>query len=212
MILDNVRYHHAKKLNQFLFNHPKLEILYLPPYSPDLNPIERAWWYMRKSITHNRFLLSLNDRKIKFWQMFSHFLKPNEKLLKVCNTIYQNLYNLEKLEFSKIKNYTQLAEYIASQTKKAYNYLFIDEIQEIEGFEKVLRSLVSEPDFDIYCTGSNAKMLSGEFATFLSGRQIEIRVHSLSYPEFLNFHQFNNDSNTLNLYLQFGGMPYLLIC
>lgn len=124
-----------------------------------------------------------------------------------ANIIY---INLEKLEFSKIKNYTQLAEYIASQTKKAYNYLFIDEIQEIEGFEKVLRSLVSEPDFDIYCTGSNAKMLSGEFATFLSGRQIEIRVHSLSYPEFLNFHQFNNDSNTLNLYLQFGGMPYLI--
>ena len=124
-----------------------------------------------------------------------------------ANIIY---INLEKLEFSKIKNYTQLAEYIASQTKKANNYLFIDEIQEIEGFEKVLRSLVSEPDFDIYCTGSNAKMLSGEFATFLSGRQIEIRVHSLSYPEFLNFHQFNNDSNTLNLYLQFGGMPYLI--
>lgn len=124
-----------------------------------------------------------------------------------ANIIY---INLEKLEFSKIKNYTQLAEYIASQTKKAYNYLFIDEIQEIEGFEKVLRSLVSELDFDIYCTGSNAKMLSGEFATFLSGRQIEIRVHSLSYPEFLNFHQFNNDSNTLNLYLQFGGMPYLI--
>lgn len=124
-----------------------------------------------------------------------------------ANIIY---INLEKLEFSKIKNYTQLAEYIASQTKKAYNYLFIDEIQEIEGFEKVLRSLVSEPDFDIYCTGSNAKMLSGEFATFLSGRQIEIRVHSLSYPEFLNFHQFNNDSNALNLYLQFGGMPYLI--
>lgn len=124
-----------------------------------------------------------------------------------ANIIY---INLEKLEFSKIKNYNQLAEYIANHTKEVNNYLFIDEIQEIEGFEKVLRSLVSEANFDIYCTGSNARMLSGEFATYLSGRQIEIRVHSLSYPEFLEFHQLTNDINTLNLYLQFGGMPYLI--
>ncbi len=124
-----------------------------------------------------------------------------------ANIIY---INLEKLEFSKIKNYIQLAEYIATHTKEVNNYLFIDEIQEIEGFEKVLRSLVSEANFDIYCTGSNARMLSGEFATYLSGRQIEIRVHSLSYPEFLEFHQLTNNINTLNLYLQFGGMPYLI--
>jgi predicted AAA+ superfamily ATPase len=124
-----------------------------------------------------------------------------------ANIIY---INLEKLEFSKIKNFTQLAEYIATHTKEVNNYLFIDEIQEIEGFEKVLRSLVSEANFDIYCTGSNARMLSGEFATYLSGRQIEIRVHSLSYPEFLEFHQLTNNINTLNLYLQFGGMPYLI--
>jgi transposase len=88
LVLDNVRYHHAKLLKIFLENNKKLEILYLPPYSPDFNPIERAWWFMRKSITHNRFIESLEQRKIKFWQMFSHFLKPNEKMLKVCAIYY----------------------------------------------------------------------------------------------------------------------------
>jgi transposase len=81
LVLDNVRYHHAKLLNIFLEKNTKLEIIYLPPYSPDLNPIERAWWFMRKSITHNRFMESLEQRKIKFWQMFSYFLKPNEKMV-----------------------------------------------------------------------------------------------------------------------------------
>jgi transposase len=88
LILDNVRYHHAKLLKIFLNNNKKMEILYLPQYSPDLNPIERAWWFMRKSITHNRFIESLEQRKIKFWQMFSHFLKPNEKMLQVCAINY----------------------------------------------------------------------------------------------------------------------------
>lgn len=87
LILDNVRYHHAKRLKYFLDSNEKLEIVYLPPYSPDLNPIERAWWFMRKSITHNRYIENLQQRKVKFWQMFSHFLKPNETLLRVCAII-----------------------------------------------------------------------------------------------------------------------------
>jgi transposase len=88
LIVDNVRYHHAKLLKRFVEKNPRIEIMYLPPYSPELNPIERVWWYMRKSITHNRYLLTLKERKAKFWQMFSHFTKPNEKLLTVCNVNY----------------------------------------------------------------------------------------------------------------------------
>jgi transposase len=82
-VLDNVKYHHAKLLKKFLEQNKRLEILYLPPYSPDLNPIERAWWFMRKSITHNRYLKSIKLRKTKFWQMFSNFQIPNEKLLTI---------------------------------------------------------------------------------------------------------------------------------
>lgn len=85
LVLDNVRYHHALKLKPFLEQHKnKIELLFLPPYSPDLNPIERVWWYMRKKITHNRHMESLKTRKAKFWMMFSHYLYPNEELKNIC--------------------------------------------------------------------------------------------------------------------------------
>ncbi len=88
MVLDNVRYHHAKKIKKWLLNHPKIECFFLPPYSPDLNAIERAWWYMRKKITNNRYIMSLNERKAAFWKMFSHFEKPNQELKLVCEINY----------------------------------------------------------------------------------------------------------------------------
>lgn len=84
IVVDNVRFHHAKLLKKWLQNKPKLEVVYLPPYSPELNPIERAWWYMRKKITHNRYVQTLKERRSIFWQMFSKFQKPNEELLRVC--------------------------------------------------------------------------------------------------------------------------------
>lgn len=89
MVLDNVRYHHAKRLKIFLErNRNKLELIFLPPYSPDLNPVERAWWYMRKKITHNRSMVSLKERKRQFWKMFSHYQKPNEEMKILCNVNY----------------------------------------------------------------------------------------------------------------------------
>lgn len=84
MVVDNVRYHHSKYIKKWLLLNPKLELFYLSPYSPELNPIERAWWYMRKKITHNRFIKSLKERKKAFWKMFSHFLKPNDVLPNIC--------------------------------------------------------------------------------------------------------------------------------
>lgn len=88
MVLDNVAYHHAKRIKAWLQKHPKLELFFLPPYSPDLNAVERAWWYMRKKITHNRFIKTLKERKAMFWKMFSHFLKPNKELMNVCEINY----------------------------------------------------------------------------------------------------------------------------
>lgn len=87
VVLDNVRYHHAKKLSRWLAT-TRIELVFLPPYSPDLNPVERVWWYMRKKITHNRYLESLKERKAAFWRMFSHFLKPNQELKGVCAINY----------------------------------------------------------------------------------------------------------------------------
>jgi len=89
LVLDNVRYHHAKLLKPFLENNKdKLELIFLPPYSPDMNPMERVWWYMRKKITHNRAVESLKMRIKKFWQMFSYFTKPNQEIVKLCNITF----------------------------------------------------------------------------------------------------------------------------
>jgi predicted AAA+ superfamily ATPase len=90
------------------------------------------------------------------------------------------------------------------------NFLLIDEIQEVSSFELCLRSLLAGSKCDIFCTGSNAQMLSGELATSLSGRYIQFPVYSLSYPEFLEFHSLKDSNESLVKYLKFGGMPYLM--
>ncbi|MFW5762413.1 MAG: ATP-binding protein [Cyclobacteriaceae bacterium] len=118
--------------------------------------------------------------------------------------------NKENVDFDFIRGYQELIDYATtnfSSTRK--NFIFIDEIQDIYSFEKALRHLQSQGQWDIYCTGSNAKMLSGELATFLSGRYIEIKVYSLSYREFLHFHQLQNTPDSFIQYAKFGGLPYL---
>ena len=87
--------------------------------------------------------------------------------------------------------------------------MFIDEIQNVNGFEKVLRSLLLNESFDIYVTGSNAKMLSSELATYLSGRYIEIPVYGLSYPEFIEFNNIADSDQSFEKYARFGGLPFL---
>jgi hypothetical protein len=124
-----------------------------------------------------------------------------------ANIIY---INKEDLTFDNIKSYLDLNDYVTANLKsKQNNYIFIDEIQDIQNFEKALRSLLLNENIDIYCTGSNANMLSGELATYLSGRYIEINVYSLSYQEFLEFHQISDSDETLDKYIKYGGLPYL---
>jgi hypothetical protein len=119
--------------------------------------------------------------------------------------------NRESEEFHHLKQYTDLLEYVnINLSKQNNNYLFVDEIQEISSFQLALRSLLADSKCDIYCTGSNAKMLSGELATYLSGRYIEIQIHSLSFAEFLLFHNLNANFDSLLKYLNYGGMPYLV--
>ena len=125
-----------------------------------------------------------------------------------ANIIY---INLEDFAFSFLQTAVDLHSYIISNIKeKAKNYIFIDEIQDIPGFEKVIRSLLLNEDNDIYITGSNAKMLSGELATYLSGRYIEFKIYSLSYSEFLGFHGLTESETSYELYSRYGGLPYLL--
>lgn len=118
--------------------------------------------------------------------------------------------NKEDLQFSEIDNAIKLQDYILkNKSKTEKTFVFIDEIQDIKDFEKALRSLLLYQDLDIYCTGSNANLLSSDIAGNLSGRFIEIIVYSLSYTEFLNFHQIEDSPESIELYLKFGGLPYL---
>ena len=118
--------------------------------------------------------------------------------------------NKENVDFEFIKNYKDLVDYSESNfSPDRNNFIFIDEIQDIKEFEKALRHLQTTGKWDIYCTGSNAKMLSGELATFLSGRYIEIKVFSLAYSEFLHFHQLSDSPEAFIKYVKYGGLPYL---
>lgn len=118
--------------------------------------------------------------------------------------------NKELDDFSFISTHDDLSTYVAKLLKEGCkNYLFIDEVQDITGFEMTLRSLQASGSCDIYVTGSNAMMLSSELSTYLSGRYIEIHVYSLSFGEFLTFNRLNPDNGSLRSYLTFGGMPYL---
>ncbi|MBW2630649.1 MAG: ATP-binding protein [Deltaproteobacteria bacterium] len=119
--------------------------------------------------------------------------------------------NKELYEFDFIDNYESLLAYIKGKSKgKKNHYVFIDEVQDIDQFERALRSLFAEGGYDIYCTGSNAGLLSGELATYLSGRYVEIKVFSLSYIEFLDFHKLQNNSDAFLQYIKYGGLPYLI--
>ena len=116
----------------------------------------------------------------------------------------------EKTSFDMIANYQDLEAYVAANIVEGKeNYLFIDEVQEISDFEKALLSIQSDDTCQIMITGSNAKMLSGELATRLRGRYIAYRIRGLCYEEFLTFHELKDDDASLNLYLQYGGLPQL---
>lgn len=125
-----------------------------------------------------------------------------------ANIIY---INCELEQFFNIRTHIDLLKYVRQKIIIGReNYLFIDEIQEISSFEIALRSLFAENLCDITCTGSNAGMLSGELATYLSGRYIKFNIHSLGYSEFLDFHKGSPSYETIIQYLKYGGMPYLV--
>lgn len=118
--------------------------------------------------------------------------------------------NKELEEFSFIRTHEDLSKYVSKQLKEGVaNYLFIDEVQDIQGFENTLRSLQAQDACDIFITGSNATMLSSELSTYLSGRYIEFHIYSLTYKEFLEFHKVDASTQSLRNYLTFGGLPYL---
>jgi predicted AAA+ superfamily ATPase len=159
-------------------------------------------------INKNLIKVLTGQRRVGKSYLLFQLMQVIEQLDANANLIY---INKEDLNFDFIRNAQDLNNYVLSlsvDTRK--NYIFIDEIQDIVEFEKALRSLLLNENNDIYITGSNANMLSGELATYLSGRYIEFNIMSLSYPEFLVFHQIENSEENLNNYFLYGGLPYLI--
>ena len=116
----------------------------------------------------------------------------------------------EKTDFDFIQNYKALVAYIDERREpNKHTFILIDEVQEIEGFERGLRNYYDNPDIDIIVTGSNSDTLSSDLATLLSGRYVEIFVQGLSYEEFLIFHNLEDSDDTLRRYINFGGLPGL---
>lgn len=116
----------------------------------------------------------------------------------------------EKKAFKGIKTKDDLDTYIEGLFQPAkHNYILIDEIQQIEKFEESVCSWYTEDNTDVIITGSNSKMLSGDLSTLLAGRYVEIRVHPLTYLEFLEFHSLHDSDESLMKYLNYGGLPGL---
>lgn len=125
------------------------------------------------------------------------------------------LVNMELMEFDNLKNYQDFYAYIKEKQSKTTGkfYVLIDEVQEVNEWEKAINSLLAEQNSDIYITGSNAKLLSSELATLLSGRYVEFKIYPLVFSEFLMFRkkkkQHIDINNEFNLFLKYGGFPGL---
>lgn len=120
--------------------------------------------------------------------------------------------NLEDLDFEELLDYKKLYAYIKERLcKDKYTYIFLDEIQNCKDFEKAVDSLFIKENTDVYITGSNAYMLSGELATLLSGRYVTIDMLPLSFKEYVNANNESSKSTREHFadYLRFGSFPYL---
>ena len=121
-------------------------------------------------------------------------------------------YRLDSLEYEDIKTskelYKELKEHLYSGGK---TYIFLDEIQEVESWEKVVNSLMTDFDVDIYVTGSNSRMMSSEISTYLTGRYVSFRIYPLRFSEYLLFRDTytKREDNKAEFarYLRYGGFP-----
>ena len=142
--------------------------------------------------------------KSSLLELFKEYLKKqNAKFIHI---------NFESLEFEHLSDYKELYKYIKSKIKSGKYYLLFDEIQVVKDWQKAIESFRLDFECDIYITGSNSHLLSGEFSTYLTGRFVEIKLLPLSFAEFLEFHELGNNLSLeykFQKYLIFGGMPIL---
>ena len=141
-------------------------------------------------------------------KMFKDFLLNNG--INEKDIIY---INFESALYDDIKNYKDLYKCVTDQITNNKVYLLLDEVQNVESWEKAINSFKVDCDVDIYITGSNAYLLSSELSTLLSGRYIEIKIYPLSFKEYLTFNNYdeNNLEEKFNEYLKYGGLPAITL-
>ena len=124
-----------------------------------------------------------------------------------ANVIY---IDKEKTAFDFIATYKDLVAYVDTKIDKSkHNYILIDEVQEIKEFERGLRNYYDESFIDIVVTGSNSDILSSDLGTILAGRYVEVLIQGLSYTEFLEFHNLQDNETAIGKYINSGGLPGL---
>lgn len=143
--------------------------------------------------------------KSTLFELYKQYLKKNNVKDNQIISI-----NFEEMEYEELLDYNKLYNFIISKIQKnKKNYIFLDEIQHVNNFQKVVDSLFVKKNIDVYITGSNAHLLSGELATLLSGRYIEIEMLPLSFKEYYSFYKNKLSKNVIfNNYLKFGAFPY----
>ena len=165
------------------------------------------------------FLIKLKDKKIikvvtgirrsgksTLFELYKNYLLKND--VKKEQIISLNFENPQDLKF---KDWQELYNYIDNKLlKNKMNYIFLDEVQIIENFEKAIDGLFIKDNVDLYITGSNSYMLSGELATFLTGRYMQVHVLPLSFKEYFDATKSNNELKTYQEYIENGGFPYLI--
>ena len=117
--------------------------------------------------------------------------------------------NFEDLDYEELTDYRKLYKYLKERLIDGkMTYIFLDEIQKVPSFEKVVDSLYVKPNIDIYITGSNAYMLSGDLATLLTGRYVEISMLPLSFSEYMQLSDKDKESAFAD-YIKYGGLPFV---
>lgn len=164
-----------------------------------LRQIER---YIGKNIIKVLIGIRRSGKSVLMRQLIEHlhnkFSVANNKILYI---------DKEDLSFDFIKNYDDLYKFV---NEKKPSYLIVDEVQEIEDWEKAIASF-HKKNIDVYITGSNAKMLSSDLATYLSGRYVTIPIYTLSFREFIDFHNKSDIDPSITFvdYIKLGGFPLL---
>ena len=174
-----------------------------------MNIIERPIYLNKifKNLERNTVIILTGQRRVGK----SYLLRSLRNKLRENSDNNIIFIDKEKKEFDTILTYSDLNAFIDKNRKKRVkNFVLIDEVQDIENFEKTFRSYYEEEDMELIVTGSNSKMLSSELSSIIGGRYKEIYIQSLNYDEFLTFHNLPDNDESLSQYLSFGGLPGLM--